>query len=215
VEGTHEGLDAARARGVRLGRPPALTPEQVRHARDLLTRPGNTVASIARLLRVSRSTLYKHIPELAGGSGQRRTDRDREATSPTLPHSSGLTQSQFVRWNGRSREVDLLPGRLTVPGRPRARCLALDSVPMFLTPRHGADFDGRVKWSLDADDLRELVGIALALPEVVPGGVEGVRDRVAALLGATARPPMWSEIAACWSDGAPMGHGVEPSRHRQ
>jgi DNA invertase Pin-like site-specific DNA recombinase len=72
VEGTHEGLDAARARGVRLGRPPALTPEQVRHARDMLTHPGNTVASIARLLKVSRSTLYKHILELAGGTGSAR-----------------------------------------------------------------------------------------------------------------------------------------------
>ena len=45
VEGTREGLDAARARGTRLGRPPAMTPEQIRHARDLLTRPENTVAS--------------------------------------------------------------------------------------------------------------------------------------------------------------------------
>jgi DNA invertase Pin-like site-specific DNA recombinase len=67
VEGTREGLDAARARGQRLGRPPALTPEQVRHARDLLSRPGNSIASIARLLGVSRSTVYKHVPELAGG----------------------------------------------------------------------------------------------------------------------------------------------------
>ena len=67
VEGTHEGLDAARARGQRLGRPPALTPEQVRYARDLLARPDNSVASIARLLGVSRSTLYKYVPELAGG----------------------------------------------------------------------------------------------------------------------------------------------------
>lgn len=40
VEGTHEGLAAARARGQRLGRPPAMTPEQIRHARDLLTRAG-------------------------------------------------------------------------------------------------------------------------------------------------------------------------------
>ncbi|MDQ1749564.1 MAG: hypothetical protein QOE71_620 [Pseudonocardiales bacterium] len=66
IQGTHEGLAAAKARGQRLGRPPALTPEQVRHARDLLTRPDNTVASIARLLGVSRSTLYKHIPEITG-----------------------------------------------------------------------------------------------------------------------------------------------------
>ncbi|MGW8526983.1 recombinase family protein [Nocardiopsis sp. NPDC055824] len=67
VEGTHEGLDAARAAGKRLGRPPAMTAEQVRHARDLLSRPDNSVASIARLLGVSRSTLYKHVPELSGG----------------------------------------------------------------------------------------------------------------------------------------------------
>ncbi|MFE6309290.1 recombinase family protein [Nocardiopsis sp. NPDC057823] len=67
VEGTKEGLDAARAAGKRLGRPPAMTPEQIRHARDLLERPDNSVASIARLLGVSRSTLYKHVPELSGG----------------------------------------------------------------------------------------------------------------------------------------------------
>jgi DNA invertase Pin-like site-specific DNA recombinase len=64
VEGTREGLDAARARGARLGRPPAMTAEQIRHARDLLTRPDNTVSSIARLLGVSRATIYKHVPEL-------------------------------------------------------------------------------------------------------------------------------------------------------
>ncbi|MEU0571452.1 tyrosine-type recombinase/integrase [Nonomuraea sp. NPDC005983] len=59
MEGTHEGLAAAKARGVRLGRPPAMTPEQVRHARALLTQPDATVSSIARLLNVSRSTIYK------------------------------------------------------------------------------------------------------------------------------------------------------------
>ena len=65
VEGTREGLSAARANGVRLGRPPAMTPEQVRHARALLTEPDTTVASIARLLGVSRSTIYKYVPELS------------------------------------------------------------------------------------------------------------------------------------------------------
>jgi DNA invertase Pin-like site-specific DNA recombinase len=65
VEGTHEGLAAARARGVKLGRPPAMTPEQVRSARDLLAQPDHTVSSIARLLGVSRSTIYKYVPEIA------------------------------------------------------------------------------------------------------------------------------------------------------
>jgi len=67
MESTHEGLAAARARGQRLGRPPAMTAEQIRHARDLLTRPENTVSSIARLLNVSRSTIYKYVPELTTG----------------------------------------------------------------------------------------------------------------------------------------------------
>lgn len=67
VQGTNEGLDAARARGARLGRPPAMTEEQVRHARDLLARPENTVTSIAKLLGVSRNTIYNYVPELKGG----------------------------------------------------------------------------------------------------------------------------------------------------
>jgi AcrR family transcriptional regulator len=43
-----------------------MTAEQIRHARDLLTRPDNTVSSIARLLGVSRATIYKHVPEVTG-----------------------------------------------------------------------------------------------------------------------------------------------------
>ncbi len=44
-----------------------MTAEQIRHARDLLTRPDNTVSSIARLLGVSRATIRKYVPELVGG----------------------------------------------------------------------------------------------------------------------------------------------------
>ena len=65
AEGTHEGLAAARAQGVRLGRPPALDAEQIRQAKALLARPEHTVSSIANLLGVSRSTIYKHIPEIS------------------------------------------------------------------------------------------------------------------------------------------------------
>ncbi len=68
IEGTRKGLDAARGRGVRLARPPAMTAEQIRHARDLLTRPDNTVSSIARLLGVSRATIYKYVPRSPPGA---------------------------------------------------------------------------------------------------------------------------------------------------
>ncbi|MBB5938589.1 DNA invertase Pin-like site-specific DNA recombinase [Streptomyces zagrosensis] len=67
VQGTHEGLAQARARGARLGRPPAMDEEKIRHARALLARPENSISSIAKLLGVSRNTIYKYVPELAEG----------------------------------------------------------------------------------------------------------------------------------------------------
>ena len=60
--GTSDGLAAARASGRRLGRPPALTPEQLREVRALLLRPEHTISSVARAIGVSRSTIYKYLP---------------------------------------------------------------------------------------------------------------------------------------------------------
>ncbi|MET9344925.1 recombinase family protein [Nonomuraea sp. NPDC003804] len=93
VEGTHEGLAAARARGQRLGRPPAMTPEQIQHARDLLTRPNNTVSSIARLLGVSRSTIYKYVPELTPDGGQQIELGDVPTSRPELAVSPGTRRA--------------------------------------------------------------------------------------------------------------------------
>ena len=64
VANTNEGLAAARARGQRLGRPPAMTPEKVAYAMQLLAEPDRSMASIAKLLGISRSTLYKALPQL-------------------------------------------------------------------------------------------------------------------------------------------------------
>jgi DNA invertase Pin-like site-specific DNA recombinase len=88
VQGTNEGLDAARARGARIGRPPAMTPEQIQHARDLLSRPKNTVSSIAKLLGVSRNTIYKYLPELKGG----RTALAEADPVPMLPSPTEPTE---------------------------------------------------------------------------------------------------------------------------
>ena len=44
-----------------------MTAEQILRARDLLARPDNTVSSIARLLGVSRATIYKYVPEATTG----------------------------------------------------------------------------------------------------------------------------------------------------
>nr|WP_324255324.1 helix-turn-helix domain-containing protein [Sphingomonas sp. PL-96] len=51
------------------GRPPALTPKQLREARLLLTGPEATVTAVAEHYGVSRTTLYKGLRELAAKEG--------------------------------------------------------------------------------------------------------------------------------------------------
>ncbi len=60
VERTQAGLQAARKRGVRVGRPRSLTPAQVKHARKLID-SGERPAAVAKSLGVNRSTLYRSI----------------------------------------------------------------------------------------------------------------------------------------------------------
>jgi DNA invertase Pin-like site-specific DNA recombinase len=64
VQGTREGLAAARARGKVGGRPTVVTEDLIRAARDMLPNPEHSVTAIARLLGVSVGTLYNHVPDL-------------------------------------------------------------------------------------------------------------------------------------------------------
>jgi transposase-like protein len=58
-----------------------MTPEQVGHAKALLAQPDASIASIARLLGVSRSTLYKYVPELREGSDARAIEVAGDASA--------------------------------------------------------------------------------------------------------------------------------------
>lgn len=60
-ERTKEGMQAARARGAKIGRPIALTPDKMEAARKLLN-AGMTHAKVAKSLGMSRSTLYRSFP---------------------------------------------------------------------------------------------------------------------------------------------------------
>ena len=59
-ERTKAGMAASKRRGVKMGRPKALTPAQVELARKMIDQ-GESVASVARDFGVHRSTLYEHI----------------------------------------------------------------------------------------------------------------------------------------------------------
>lgn len=61
VEGTREGLAAARARGRVGGRPPALTQRQLDQAQIMYDSGRHTTEEIADTFGVARGTLYRHL----------------------------------------------------------------------------------------------------------------------------------------------------------
>src|ERR1017187_1784158 len=60
-ERTMAGLAAARARGRVGGRPPTMTPDKVKVARQMYDAKEHTVEAIAKTLGVSRKTIYRHL----------------------------------------------------------------------------------------------------------------------------------------------------------
>jgi transposase-like protein len=81
-----------------------MTAEQIRDARDLLTRPDDTVSSIARLLGVSRATFYKYVPELPRGPGNRgpapRVEETEESAPPHGPAALARIRLEHASTSG-------------------------------------------------------------------------------------------------------------------
>src|SRR5690625_7254737 len=61
AERTSAGRIEARAQGVKFGRTPILSVEQIEHARQLINEDNKPVREVATLLGVHRSTLYRAI----------------------------------------------------------------------------------------------------------------------------------------------------------
>jgi DNA invertase Pin-like site-specific DNA recombinase len=59
-ERTRAGVKAAKGRGVKFGRKPKLTPQQICHARKLIDQ-GQSREDVADLFKVNRSTLYRAL----------------------------------------------------------------------------------------------------------------------------------------------------------
>src|SRR5699024_3501898 len=79
VANTHEGLAAARARGRTGGRKPKLSPHQIQLAQQLYDSREKTVAEIAAIFKVPRTTLYGHLNK--GTVGHRARARTAPAAS--------------------------------------------------------------------------------------------------------------------------------------
>lgn len=61
VDRTKAGLHAAKARGKRLGRPPALTPQQIAQVKEAIAAKRETVTGMAAIMGVNRSTIQRAI----------------------------------------------------------------------------------------------------------------------------------------------------------
>ena len=72
-ERTKAGLEAAKRRGRKLGRRPALTPKQITRARRWIA-GGQSPEQVARKLSVARSTLYLALARLDRNSFSRNSD---------------------------------------------------------------------------------------------------------------------------------------------
>ena len=68
-ERTRAGLKAARDRGRKGGRPPALSAADLAVAKAHVRDPAITVDEVATRLKVSPATLYRHLPGGRGGIG--------------------------------------------------------------------------------------------------------------------------------------------------
>ncbi|WP_031431984.1 recombinase family protein [Methylomicrobium agile] len=66
-ERTKAGLEAARARGKKGGRPPVLVAKDLAAAKAMLSDPDITMEEVAKRLKVAPSTLYRHMPGGRGG----------------------------------------------------------------------------------------------------------------------------------------------------
>ncbi len=88
VANTRDGLAAARARGRRGGRPAKLSPDQVALAQRLNDAGEHTVAQIAAMFTVPRSTVYGHLDKATVGARPRAQKTVATSSPPGSPTSA-------------------------------------------------------------------------------------------------------------------------------
>ncbi|MFI2750950.1 recombinase family protein [Kitasatospora sp. NPDC018623] len=85
VANTRDGLAAARARGRKGGRPPKLTDDQIVLAQQLYDAGEKTVAQIAAMLNVPRTTVYGHLNKRTPAASASTDSVSTVAAVPVVP----------------------------------------------------------------------------------------------------------------------------------
>ena len=84
-ERTQAGLAAARARGRHGGRPTVMPPDKVATARQMYDSKDFTVEAIARVLGVSRASIYRHLADADPGAEPNGGKASAKPVPPTSP----------------------------------------------------------------------------------------------------------------------------------
>jgi DNA invertase Pin-like site-specific DNA recombinase len=163
ITNTREGLAAARARGRRGGRKPKLTAQQMQLAQQLYDAKDKTVAEIAAIFKVPRTTLYGHLTNGSVGTRPRARKSTTDTTAPASAAASPATPMSAP---------DNKPGQQ--PVHPRAALLA-STCPTCQTQPTDAQTRWRLRqdlatiWlHLDGEDLREQRHCVACQPHTQP-----------------------------------------------
>src|SRR3954470_2686635 len=98
-ERTQAGLQAARARGRKGGRPRSLDATKLAQARSLHKAPANTVAAICATLGISRATFYRHLgsPDEPTGVEGHREEPPRAARGSVKRSRPGRSRAKGAK----------------------------------------------------------------------------------------------------------------------
>jgi DNA invertase Pin-like site-specific DNA recombinase len=167
IANTREGLAAARARGRKGGRKPKLTGHQVQLAQQLYDAREKTVAEIAAIFTVPRTTIYGHLNNGSAGARPRARKPQTSATAPAkTPDPAGSPTAVLRPKPARIPQTDEPPSVQERQLRDRlvrqreamraSRCPACGNEPVDAQTRWQQRQDLTTVWlHLDGDELRE------------------------------------------------------------
>jgi len=89
VERVNAGIAAAKKRGKHVGRPRKLTPEQIEHARDVIEEGKQTCGSMAEILGVDHSTLWRAMRAANDTTAEPLTKRFGQKTEALMGGPNG------------------------------------------------------------------------------------------------------------------------------